>query len=279
MASSPGDEAPPASDISDISWATMDEGRAPLGDGDAPKLLFAVRCRWLTFFLAASIWFLGWVVPHHWKYEESSHLHYLDTWGIGAAVWGALSAIFVVHFVVYQPPPPFKDHQLKQPNVPSSRGLDPSDFQDVFEWTWMRLVKVLALFGKLALNITFIGYNFYSLPPRDPDETLNQAKHAVSWLETGLMGFFILLLFVNLAASQANEFRRGLGLLSSFSVLKAISFANPMKVMQDLQKKYRAEGFGAALLSVAFLLFMLPLGIASVMVKLAQVDFVTDKLY
>lgn len=257
----------------------MDEGRAPLGDGDAPKMPFAARCCILTFFSVPSVWLLGWVVPHHWKYEESSHLHYLDTWGIGAAVWGAFSAIFVVHFVVYQPPPPFKDHQLKQPNVPSSRGLDPSDFQDVFEWTWMRLVKVLALFGKLALNITFIGYNFYSLPPRDPDETLNQAKHAVSWLETGIMGFFILLLFLALAASQANEFRKGLGLLSSFSVLQSISNANPMQVMQGLQKNYRVHGFGGAFMSAAMMLIMFPLAIASVMVKLAQVDFVTDELY
>lgn len=257
-----------------------------MGDGDAPKMPFAQRCCGVTFFLVPSVWLLGWVVPHHWKYEESSHLHYLDTWGIGAAVWGAVFALGVMYAVAADPPTPFKDHDLKPPNVPSSRGLDPSDFQDVFEWTWMRLVKVLALFGKLALNITFIGYNFYSLPTRDPDEPLNQAKHAVSWVETGMAGyngFVTLLIFLRLVACNGSEsafhLRRFLGFLSSWSVLQAISRANPMNVKQELQKRNRVSGFGGALASAAMMLFMFPLAIASVMVKLAQVDFVTDEVY
>ena len=285
MASSPGDEAPPENEAPPAS-DIMDEGQAPLTDGDAPKIPFVARCCRITIFLIPSVWLLGWVVPQNWKYEESSRLHYLNTWGIGAALWGTFFAIFAIYFVFYKPAPPFKDHELKQPNVPSSRGLDPSDFQDVFEWTWMRLVKVLALFGQVTLNITFIGYNFYSLPTRDPDEPLNQAKHAVSWVETGLMGFFLFFtLFIFLPSAACNrsesafQLSRFLDFLSRYSVLKAVSLANPMKVMQGLQKNYRVKGFGGTLVSVAFLFFMLPLAIASVMVKLAQVDFVTRDLY
>lgn len=298
MASSPGDEAPPENEAPPAS-DIMDEGRAPLTDGDAPKIPFAARCCWITIclvparcwwitiFLVPSVWLLGWVVPQNWKYEESSRLHYLNTWGIGAALWGTFFAIFAIGFVFHKPAPPFKDHELKQPNVPSSRGLDPSDFQDVFEWTWMRLVKVLALFGQLTLNITFIGYNFYSLPTRDPDEPLNQAKHAVSWLETGMMGYYgfflTLCFFRSLAACNGSEsalpLRRFLQRMSCFSVLQAISNANPMKVMQGLQKNYRVHGFGGAFMYVARMLFVFPLAIASVMVKLAQVDFVTRDLY
>ena len=263
----------------------MDEGRAPLSDGDAPKMSFAFRCCRITILLAPSVWCLGWVVPHHWKYEESSHLHYLDTWGIRAAVWGALFVIIAIGLVLYEHSPPFKDHGLKQPNLPSSQGLDPSDFQEVFELTWMNLVKVLVLFGKVALNITFIGYNFYSLPRRDPDEPLNQAKHAVSWVETGMIGFFILALFTNSLPVcrnlSAHVFlvRKDLENLSGFSVLQSISLANPMKVIPDLQRRYRVGGFGGALLSVASMLFFFCSAIASVMVKLAQVDFVTDEVY
>ena len=265
--------------------STMDEGRAPLDNGDAPKWSPG-RCWMVTFFLAPSVWFLGWVVPHHWKYEESSHLHYLDTWGIGAAVWGALFALLTMFAVLHEPPPPFKEQDLKQPNLPSSRGLDPSDFQEVFELTWMRWFKVLALFGKVTLNITFICYNFYSLPPRDPDEPLNQAKHVVSWLETGGIGLFIVTVFINsLAVCRRNsanngfEVRTHLHRMSGFSVLQSISHANPMKTMQELQKTYRVQGLGVALFSVAMMLFGFCLAIASVMVKLAQVDFVTHDLY
>jgi len=293
----PGDEAPPASDI-------MDEGQAPLTNGDAPKktsgILFGcgyccyccgLTCG-LTILLAPSVLLLGWVVPQNWKYEESSRLHYLNTWGIGAAVWGTVWTLFAIALifglvtgVVHKPPPPFKDHDLILPNVPSSRGLDPSDFQDVFEWTWMRLVKVLALFGQVTLNITFIGYNAYSLPTRDPDEPLNQAKHAVSWFETGLIGFYILMLCVFLskavcnASAQAFGVRKSMQFLSIFSVLKAISLANPMKMMQRLRKNYRVQGFGGALASAVGLFFFVPSAIASVLVKLAQVDFVTRDLY
>ena len=198
---------------------------------------------------------------------------------------GDIIAILPLVVVFQKPAPPFKDHDLKQPNVPSSWGLDPSDFQDVFEWTWMRLIKVLALFGKLTLNITFIGYNFYSLPRRDPDEPLNQAKHAVSWLETGMMGFFgfftLVCFFVagRNGSGMALHVRSFLQIMSRLSVLQSISRANPMNAMQELQKNYRVEGFGGALASAALMLFMFPLAIASVMVKLAQVDFVTDEVY
>lgn len=285
MASSPGDEAPPENEAPPAS-DIMDEGQAPLGDGDAPKMPFVQRCCGITIFLVPSVWLLGWVVPQNWKYEESSRLHYLNTWGIGAAVWGTFFATFAISGVVHKPAPPFKDHELKQPNVPSSRGLDPSDFQDVFEWTWMRLLKVLALFGQVTLNITFIGYNFYSLPTRDPDEPLNQAKHAVSWVETGWMGYFgifTLCLFLSLAASHGSadalQLRRSLEALSRYSVLKSISSGNPTKVMQGLQKNYRVKGFGGAFMSVTRMLVFFPLAVASVMVKLAQVDFVTRDLY
>ena len=165
--------------------------QAPLGDGDAPKMPFVQRCCGITI----SSWFRpsgswdGWY--HRIGSMKRAPACTTSTHGASVQLCGGHSLQHLPFLaVVHKPAPPFKDHELKQPNVPSSRGLDPSDFQDVFEWTWMRLLKVLALFGQVTLNITFIGYNFYSLPTRDPDEPLNQAKHAVSWVETGWMGYF-----------------------------------------------------------------------------------------
>jgi len=72
---------------------------------------------------------------------------------------------------------------LSQPILSST--LSPEDLKLVFGNSplFWRTLQFLSILVRFAGNVAFISYNFKNLPPRDPDERLNQAKHIVTWVE------------------------------------------------------------------------------------------------
>jgi len=227
-----------------------------------------------------SLCLLCYVLPQHWKYDESSDTHYLDSEGFGAGIWGVFLLVFPLVYIGFKEP---SNETLKLPQPDLSDAVSPEDLKLVFGKvpSYMRILDFLVILVRFAGNIAFISYNFLNLPPRDPNERLNQAKHIVTWVEfpvamlmaflsvTGLLGWIV---GKKVCGMWLCKILKGTG---QFSVLLCLPLANPMKMI-DRMNKTRKRIF--IFFGLVYILFV-PTSILSIMIKVAQVDFITEKIY
>jgi len=139
---------------------------------------------------------------------------------------------------------------------------------------------------RFAGNMAYISYNFWNLPRRDPAERLNQAKHIVVWVES-LTIFFACLTVTNLLLWMAGkklcgktlhrlcQWLKGLG---KFSVLLSLKYFNPMNMI-DFMKKMQKKSAHKVVWELFLIAMCVPTAILSIMIKIAQVDFITEKFY
>jgi len=145
----------------------------------------------------------------------------------------------------------------------------------------MRILDFLVILVRFAGNIAFISYNFLNLPPRDPNERLNQAKHIVIWVEFPVAMLMAFLSVTGLLGWIVGKKVCGIGLCSilkgtgKFSVLSCLPLANPMKMIDRMRKTKKELFFFFGLVYILFV----PTSILSIMIKVAQVDFITEKIY
>lgn len=232
------------------------------------------------------------VAPKHWRYDSESDLGYLDTYGIGACVWGTLSCMFALAFLVFPSPTDEEGfellHNIEPPRVPKHDSIDAKDLRSIFgtKTDPIRIATFAFTLAKVAVNIAFIMYNFNTLPPRDPDKRLNQAKHMVTWFEFPMLCILAscTLIFIPSAiVDQSPRYLlvvgRHLQLIGSFSALGSLRHANPIRAMDEILRKKREDGIGVAFVQGILWCVFVPMSILAVMVKIAQVDFVTEVIW
>eukprot|EP00931_Biecheleriopsis_adriatica_P059557 TRINITY_DN35652_c0_g1_i1.p1 TRINITY_DN35652_c0_g1~~TRINITY_DN35652_c0_g1_i1.p1 ORF type:complete len:366 (+),score=34.63 TRINITY_DN35652_c0_g1_i1:88-1185(+) len=227
------------------------------------------------------------VLPSHWS-ENAEGIRYLDSYGIGAMAWGAIAGIGSLIMLSF--PPQIVDTlaPVESPDVPADSGLSRETHEVVFkdEIGAVRVLKCLGLFGRIVVNVTFIAYNFYALPTRDPKERLNQAKHIVTWVEFPMICLMALTVCVCTLCLCFSGNGRNLGtavtylqLSSSFSVLQSIALANPMRFISTMSDTRKTMGNLGLLAKFLTTLFFAPVAVMSLLVKISQIDFVTEELY
>ena len=212
---------------------------------------------------------------------------YLDSIGIGASIWAVLIVMIVLQVAYGQ----VTIDQIEE--IPISE----SDLQQAFgtraqllhflPYPSLRLCRTVALALQAVLNITFMFYNFLVLPERNPLEHLNMSKHIVSWVEFPMacLGCFSLTLEGIRFVCQQNpgaclSLSNVISGMANFSVLSAFPYANPMKFARVLSPHLQDENrswlsiVGLAIHGVV-LAFA---GVLSVIIKVEQVDFITEKV-
>ena len=231
------------------------------------------------------------VLPEHIEEVPSSHQRYLDSGGLGAAIWGPLCMLITLQIFTNK-----TAEMVARGLADDSRGTSEEDVKAVFGTyeevsscskllsPFGRLAQFLGMIAQLILNVSFITENFLSLPKRDPEQLGNMARHIVAWVETpmmGIMAFFCLLFLLcklGPAASRGLALKLLLRELAHFSVLQSLPMANPMTTMRRITEIKKARGYAAAAAQGLVFAVMVPAAVMSVLVKLIQVDFATHKL-
>ena len=234
------------------------------------------------------------VLPEHIEEVPSSHQRYLDSGGLGAAIWGPLCILFALSAFVGAGKPA---EMVARGLADDSRGTSEEDVKAVFGTyeevsscskllsPFGRLAQFLGMIAQLILNVSFITENFLSLPKRDPEQLGNMARHIVAWVETPMMGimtffFLLLLLFKFLCRFSVPLLliETFLHLSANFSVLSSLPMANPTTAAQKINGIKKTRGYAAAAAQSLIFFVMVPVAVMSVLVKLLQVDFATHKL-
>ncbi|CAE7829247.1 unnamed protein product [Symbiodinium sp. CCMP2592] len=129
-------------------------------------------------------------------------------------------------------------------------------------------------------NISFIVYNFVTVPPRNSEEHLNMSKHIVAWLELPIcIGFAFALHQVFLVAVFGRP--RAAALLSSnvrscadFSLIRVLPMANPLTLAKHIRPILQNGWYWMALGQFLVTLWLLPAAVLCVVIKVEQVDFI-----
>lgn len=241
------------------------------------------------FFGSLGVCLLAWVLPHSIKEVPSTHQRYLDSFGIGAAIWGTMFMIVFLFVAFVQLPEEVVelfegDYGTSEEEVLEVFGK----YEEAFSW-WKilspfgRVAQFLILLGMAALNVTFVTSNFLSLPKRDPAETANMSKYFVAWLESPMVicfGCLTMALFMHAACSGADVagMVKCLRFTGSFSALRTLQMASPFNAMNEILETYRNKGLAMAAVSFLHLSFFAPVAVMAVLVKLSQVDFATETI-
>lgn len=149
------------------------------------------------------------VITNEQRYDDGANLHYLTSEGLGYCAWLVWTLVFLV---------PVHVSIVAGTVIPikrlSSKGLTDSRLQMVFgNMSFgdmsLRAAKFTFKTARALFNPAMIVCRFIGLPPRDPDQPLNQAKHIVAWWELGgLIGL------VSIAAGIMNQtLPRGYGMI------------------------------------------------------------------
>ena len=217
-----------------------------------------------AIFLLISISLLAFVMPQHIEEMPQSHRRYLDSGGLGAAIWGVLCFVCGLHALAMthrdesQVVADWND-KLRGTSEKEIRKVV-GDYGDHFSCSqalnpFGRVGSFLLLLLRVVGNASFIFYNFHSLPKRNPEERLNQAKHCVTWMELPCMLFFlcfIVLLGVVMLCTRSVSFGIGNWLsvvkgASTFSVLLSLPLANPLVAKKRSQKSSGPKALLSAL--------------------------------
>jgi len=212
-----------------------------------------------------------------------------------------------------------EQHVLLLPiSVHGLAGLEHEDLcQKTFNLDFIRVAKATASVGRGCLNSFLVCRTFMTLPDRDPDEHLNEARHYAGWIEMLVIGtfsgsfafcfFFVSGIIVSgkeikaakgplqyglIIGSWAMRSREFLKTTSTFSVLKLIVFSSPMKVLMQMKKEYEnwtkllkdlpacMSGLVCALLAVGVGVLgsaFAFIGIMGLVIKVNSVVFVTHR--
>ena len=233
---------------------------------------------------------LVWVLPHSIKEVPSTHQRYLDSLGIGAAIWGTMFMIVFLFVAFVQLPEEVVelfqgDYGTSEEEVLEVFGK----YEETLSW-WKilspfgRVAQFLILLGMAALNVTFVTSNFLSLPKRDPTETANMSKYFVAWLESPMVivfGCLTMALFMQAGCSGQPDVAgmvKCLRFTGSFSALRTLQMASPINAMNEILETYRNKGLAMAAVSFLRLSFFAPVAVMAVLVKLSQVDFATETI-
>lgn len=246
----------------------------------------------LIFFGSLGLCLLVWVLPRCIKEVPSTHQRYLDSLGIGAAIWGTMFMLVFLFVAFVQLPEEVVelfegDYGTSEQEVLEVFGT----YEEAFSW-WKilspfgRVAQFLILLGMAALNVTFVTSNFVSLPKRDPAETANMSKYFVAWLESPMVigfGCLTMALFMHAACSRQEApalvgMMKCLRFTSRFSALLSLQMASPINAMNEILETYRNKGLAMAAVSFLRVSFFAPVAVMAVLVKLSQVDFATETI-
>lgn len=236
----------------------------------------------------------------HVTRNEADDTFFLDSAGIGCTVWAFLFLVLAVTWIGRTEKG--EEHVFANYGslacVPSERGsLDSASIRDRFIHDMhIRFCKTVCFLGQVAFNGYFITQIFVTLPPRDPHEQMNFARHMVSWVEFSafwVIFFAGMLSFLGGVLCTRESYLsyvclRCVHSLGKCSVLRSLPMASPFAFWDKLQAAtaYLGRlGFGEHL-SLARLIPMLLLygllvwcAVLAVLMKIVQLDFVTDRLY
>ena len=175
-----------------------------------------------------------------------------------------------------------------------------------------RCFRIFRLFVRVILNFCFFTYSLASLPPRDPDEPMNQTRHLLAWLEFSGLCFFVLwwgfhTVLLNIpdipflrkveSCDCIRDFLRFLGLhgepgepenrlrrvelihqMADFSALRLLRLANPEEFMARVNFAHQ-KGRGWLLAAeVASVIFGAVIGVASMILKVSTTAFTAGTL-
>ena len=235
-----------------------------------------------------SVCLLAIALPQHIKKVPSTGQRYLDSWGIGAAVWALLFLVGACAALT----PKVEDAELSHEGK-EKYGTSAKAVRDTFSKRKYWFAKSLFLLAQGIINAAFILHNLVTLPVRDPEELFNQSKHLVIWVEFYLEMLFVTQLLMGLivllcgkgnsklplpcASELAVYCAKNAGLVANFSVLKSLPKANPMREFQEVATEMHARGCKAAVAVVVENLILVCLAIVAVLIKITQVDFVINK--
>ncbi|CAE7217521.1 unnamed protein product [Symbiodinium natans] len=240
------------------------------------------------------VYLLAVVLPQHVE-ETPSHRRYLDSGGLGAAIWGSLLIFYFAPNIAMSED--IEDTECAKHWEGQLHGTSANEVvsvlgkhEDTFSCCAMlnpfgRFGSFLFLVLRTVGNAAFIVYNFCTLPTRDPDERLNQAKHCVTWLEFPgtvlVLSIITLLAIATLCTSNmklALAWRDALKAASTFSVLQTLPLASPMTFKKTIEEAIRTKGLVLGIAKSVQFLWLVPLAILSVLVKIGQVDFITETI-
>lgn len=265
-----------------------------------------------------------WFLPAHLLHDEASGLSYLDSSGIALALFFAAGLMLTLVQVIKHL---FIGMELMEKGDAAGvnhlkfahclhgdemvydtlefrprNGADREAVREIFKsGICLRAAKFALLCCRCALNVTFIHYNFQTLPPRDPVERLNMSKYIVAWIEYAgvfAIGAGVALYVVNSLSVYAykkwnDTFETeggGMGILqltaliemlSEVSCMRSLSYFNStvistkmMRTFDHFQKRSNTVVAGLLTsLSCSFFGLLAWCGSLAMLVKVSQIGF------
>jgi len=193
----------PPESLSDRTYRVLYEPEVDLSIRDRLKPLIVFISMNSTI-VGVSYWLS---IGGHWKYDDKSDQHYLDSRGLGMTLWLGLWIMFAGTAVVStfgtRGQTTLVADEMSAPAMDKTRGLGGQELDDVFgpapntnnvidgvkHLGTERAMTIAVSIGQMIFNFVSINQTFKHLPVRDPAEPLNEAQHLVSWFEVGTLYF------------------------------------------------------------------------------------------
>ena len=236
---------------------------------------------------------LGYLVGGQWAYRGPSVLSPKGTWYLTSL---GLASILLMVLIPYVTLAVLLEHmarlQSKEPRriTLAQQKLNDQKIIKVFEANWTRGFRACRICARALLNIFLFTYALFELPPRHPEQSLNQTKHVLGWLEfCGV--WFIVLVFLTKDMLVASGKALGLQVidaphrahlirsLADFSALALLRLANPHQCLERLQRAYYECNIAVFLAELASAFFGAALGIAALVSKIGATAFISGMLF
>lgn len=255
-----------------------------------------IQCCCATCGLLLDAVLAGVVMPKRLLTDPSSGRYYLDSAGVGAATWAWLifvkSCCILVSVGAECDNDKVNPHNSEREKAASLSkqlaSLDTSGATCVLGSLSLRYrsAKVMLLFARALINISFIIFSFITLPKRDPNERLNMAKHIVSWVELPL----IIIMCLTFCCSSVLSVLSGnaevvyftaklLRSIGKVSVLMTVPLVHPVAALEQLMTSWNKRGKRGIVLVVFRMIFLVPTAVLCLLVKIEQVEFVAEDFY